>query len=51
MQKVAQEALNFSAGDWSPECAAKLKALWADPVIKEVFDMRDKFFQLNDSMA
>ena len=31
--------------------ALKLKTLWADPVVKEVYEMRDKYFQLNDSMA
>lgn len=29
----------------------KLKRIWADPVVKEVYEMRDKYYQLNDSMA
>jgi hypothetical protein len=41
----------LNASDWSAETAEKLKLLWADPVIKEVYSMRDSIYQLNDSMA
>jgi len=37
-----------SESDLTPECAASIKALWADPGIKTAFDLRSKF-QLLDS--
>mmetsp|Transcript_22789 Transcript_22789/g.25370 ORF Transcript_22789/g.25370 Transcript_22789/m.25370 type:complete len:352 (-) Transcript_22789:108-1163(-) len=41
-----------AAGDsWSPEIAQMIKLLWKDAGIKRVFDMRNGYYQLNDSAA
>eukprot|EP01111_Echinosteliopsis_oligospora_P006578 TRINITY_DN207_c0_g1_i1.p1 TRINITY_DN207_c0_g1~~TRINITY_DN207_c0_g1_i1.p1 ORF type:complete len:352 (-),score=32.47 TRINITY_DN207_c0_g1_i1:267-1322(-) len=41
-----------SGGDtWSPELALAVKSLWGDKGIREIYSLRDKHYQLNDSAA
>jgi len=41
-----------AAGDaWTPQIGQDIKELWADGGIREVYNLRDKIFQLNDSAA
>lgn len=52
--KMRVERINNTppGGDaWSHQIAEDVKELWADPGIKELYEMRDKHYQLNDSAA
>jgi len=41
-----------SGGDsWSPEVALSIRRLWADPGIRETYNYRDQYFQLNDTAS
>ena len=50
-QSIARTVMELNAADWPADIGQRIKTLWKDPIIQEVYTMRDKFFQLNDSTS
>eukprot|EP01097_Dermamoeba_algensis_P008066 TRINITY_DN5241_c0_g1_i1.p1 TRINITY_DN5241_c0_g1~~TRINITY_DN5241_c0_g1_i1.p1 ORF type:complete len:347 (-),score=67.47 TRINITY_DN5241_c0_g1_i1:582-1622(-) len=46
---AAAEVEGAPEGRWTRELGLRVKQLWADPVIRDIFNQRDQAFQLNDS--
>jgi len=47
--KYAQELLELPNAHWSPEIGNGIKSLWNDSAIQNVYKLRDREFQLNDT--